>query len=175
VEETPKLIQDDTPKTVDWAEEVDEEGPIFATPVLKEIQNGTAGTQEEKPVLAPVVQDTPTSSKSKKGKWQGKPKGTSSKDGTPNGLPPKPQSAKGKGKSQDGSKNQVGDDDGFEQVVRKQAGSRGRGGAGAGPGVGAGGRSRGRGRGGMNGAGVGNGARNGSGVKAKVETGKEGQ
>lgn len=171
MEETPKLVQD-TPKTVDWAEEIDEEGPIFGTPALAEGQKEITGKQEEKPVLAPAVQDTPTSSKSKKGRGHGKPK-ASSREGGVNGngnASPKPQSAKGKGKSQDGGKQ--GDDDGFEQVVRKQASSKGRGG-----GAGAGGRGRGRGRGGMNGAGagVGNGARNGSGVKAKVENGKEGQ
>ena len=173
MEETPKLVQD-TPKTVDWAEEIDEEGPIFGTPALTENQKEISGNQEEKPVLAPVVQDTPTSSKSKKGRGQGKPKASLREggvNGNGNASSPKPQSAKGKGKSQDGSK-QGGDDDGFEQVVRKQASSRGRGG-----GAGAGGRGRGRGRGGMNGAsaGNGNGARNGFGVKAKLENGKEGQ
>jgi hypothetical protein len=136
--EMDQVIEEKEDKKVDWAEEVEDDGPIFATTTTAEIK---PQDDSSKPILAPEV----ASNRGKARRGRGKA-----------GLPPRPQSARGNGngnggKSQASKVDKDKKEDGFEEVVKKQGG-RGRGG----------GNGNGRGRGGITNTNT-NGNRNGTG------------
>jgi hypothetical protein len=150
--EVDQVVEEKEDKKVDWAEEVEDDGPIFATTTTT-ATDIKPQDDSSKPILAPEVASN--RGKSRRGRGRGKA-----------GLPPRPQSARGNGNG-NGGKSQVSKvdkdkkEDGFEEVVKKQGG-RGRGG----------GNGNGRGRGGntntnTNGNGNGMGRGRGKGGQAK--------